>query len=314
MNGPEPADMPARKPRSARRRAEIGLPADDAPMEWTYTPVLGNEAFKALKEEPPPRRLALPRLKNRETQADTREWTYTAAFEDTSTLLDAPEHKTFFSRQPPLFWIAGVLSMVALFIVVAVIGVNAWQELEAGRAEARRIQQLEEEKKKYKLLYRDDIETNAAEQGVDPALVAAVIYNESRFEPSAESYLGARGLMQIMEETGGWIAGKLDETATYTFDAMYDPQTNIRYGVWYLGFLSRLFDGDIVKIAAGYHAGQGRVDQWLDNPEYSTDGTKLEVIPFDDTKQYVSRVVSAYEMYTKHYYPKEETAPENGAS
>ena len=80
-----------------------------------------------------------------------------------------------------------------------------------------------------------------------------------------------------------------------------------------MGYLSRRFDGDIVKMAAGYHAGQGNVDAWLQNPENSSDGYTLERIPTDDTRQYVQRVVNAYEIYTRHYYapqPTQEPAEE----
>lgn len=235
-------------------------------------------------------------------------------WEDTSTLLAIPEHKTFWSKQPRAFWIAAAILLVALCTVMGFIGVNMWREADLARKEARRLQALAEEKAKYKYLHRNLIETYADQNNIDPALVAAVIYNESRFEPNAVSSVGARGLMQIMEETGPWIAEKLNESDTYTFDSLFIPETNIRFGTWYLGYLSRRFGGDPVKIAAGYHAGQGRVAGWLADTAYSHDGWTLDVIPIPETEQYVRRVVNAYEIYKKHYYTPQEGASEGTVS
>lgn len=86
--------------------------------------------------------------------------------------------------------------------------------------------------------------------------------------------------MQLMPDTAEWVAHKYKEDgAGYSFDKLYDPETNIRYGTWYLGYLSRRFDGDATKIVCAYHAGQGNVDSWLKNPQYSADGVTLDVTP-----------------------------------
>ena len=110
--------------------------------------------------------------------------------------------------------------------------------------------------------------------------------------------------MQIMPETGEWLAGKFGEAADYAPDRLFDANTNLRYGCWYLGYLSRLFGGDMVKMAAGYHAGQNRVARWLEDRSISPDGHTLPVdkIPFADTKQYVERVVKAHAIYQKRYW------------
>lgn len=276
---------PTRRRRADRHRRGPHLVAVDEPDDDTFN---DDDAYDAYYGEPSPE---------------------PSAWDDTSTVLEAPEQWSFFHRQPPLFWvIAGVL-LVAFLIVVGVVSVQAWRDADAERAEAARIQQLAEEKARYRLEYRDLIEQYAYAQGLDPAFVAAVIYNESRFDPQAVSRVGARGLMQVMEETGQWIAEKLGETDGYSFDLMFTPETNIRFGTWYLAFLSREFDGDIVKMVAGYHAGQGRVREWLSNPEYSSDGITLEHIPYPDTEQYVQKVVNAYAIYTRHYYTPETTEP-----
>ena len=113
-----------------------------------------------------------------------------------------------------------------------------------------------------------------------------------------------------MEDTAQWVAHKLDEDdASYSFDRLYDPETNIRFGTWYLGYLSRRFDGDATKIVCAYHAGQGNVDAWLKNPEYSHDGVTLDVIPTKDSAAYASRVLRARDIYRKHYFPMPTPEP-----
>lgn len=234
-------------------------------------------------------------------------------WEDTSTLLDMPPVKTFWAKQKPVFWIAAGVLLVALLVVLGIMGVRAVRESQAQRLAEQAARQLEEERLRYRLDYKDAIDAGAAEFGVDPALIAAVIFNESRFDASAVSYLGARGLMQIMPDTGEWIAQRLGEKSQYSFDNMFDPATNVRYGTWYLGYLAGLFDGNVRKMMAGYHAGQNAVLNWLENPEYSSDGKVLETIPYDDTAQYVERVMTSYGMYKKHHYPDPVQAQDDAA-
>ena len=149
----------------------------------------------------------------------------------------------------------------------------------------------------YPLAYRDEINQYAAEYGLDPARVASVIYCESTFRPEAVSSAGARGLMQIMPETGGWIAEKLKEESYYTDEKLFEPELNIRYGCWYLSYLDERYDGDLTKATAAYHAGGTRVDEWLTDSQYSEDGVTLANIPYDSTRAYVASVKSAYEHY-----------------
>ncbi|HML45118.1 MAG TPA: lytic transglycosylase domain-containing protein [Clostridia bacterium] len=216
-------------------------------------------------------------------------------------------------------WTRGKLALWAGLAVLLIIALF-WGALEisryiqvqnALRAERLRLEELAREKARHPFRYRSLVEDYAREQGLDPALVAAMILNESSFNPDAESRLGARGLMQLMPPTAEWVAGKLKEP--YDFDRMYDPETNIRFGCWYLGYLSRKFDGDLVKMVAGYHAGGGAVDEWLANSAYSQDGD-LTDIPYEGTDRYVQKVMNAYEIYIKHYYTsEEEAAPAEGS-
>ncbi len=151
----------------------------------------------------------------------------------------------------------------------------------------------------YPLKYVELIRENAARQGVDPAYIAAVILAESSYDPLAVSSVNAQGLMQIIPDTGVWLAGKFDEE--YSEGCLFDPATNIRYGSWYLGYLLRRYDGDMRCSTAAYHSGQGTVDGWLEDPAYSSDGRTLEVIAGKNASSYVDRVLKYYEKYEQIY-------------
>ena len=158
--------------------------------------------------------------------------------------------------------------------------------------------------------YLQAIEEAARQNNVKPAFLAAIILCESSYRRDAESSVGARGLMQVMPETAAWIAGKLGEESTFTIEGMYDPMMNIRYGSWYIGYLSQRFNADPILVASAYHAGQGEVAGWLQNPDYSLDGQTIHINDMVDgpTKQYAQRVVSAYAIYERLYFTKEEPA------
>ena len=151
----------------------------------------------------------------------------------------------------------------------------------------------------YPVEYQDLIRQYAAENDIPPAYVAAVILAESSYRPEAVSQVNAQGLMQILPSTGEWIAGKFDES--YTEGCLFDPETNIKYGCWYLGFLMRRYDGSMRCSSAAYHAGQGTVDKWLADPAYSSDGKTLDKIASDATGTYVERVLKYYEKYEEIY-------------
>jgi len=152
---------------------------------------------------------------------------------------------------------------------------------------------------RYPVLYTGEIFAAAEANGIPPAYIAAIIMAESSYDPAAVSSVGARGLMQIMPDTGSWIAGKFGEECTE--EALHDPATSIRYGSWYLGFLTDRYGGDLRCATAAYHAGQGTVDKWLADPAYSTDGVTLDSIPYDSTGTYVDRVLKYYDYYTIEY-------------
>ncbi len=157
----------------------------------------------------------------------------------------------------------------------------------------------EQTKAQYPLEYVPLIEKYAQENGIDKAFVAAVIRNESSFRPEAESSTGARGLMQLTSDMTEWIAGKIGDN-NYSFDQMFDPETNIKYGCWYLGQLYKYFNGDYSCVACANHAGANQVSTWLSNTEYSSDGKTIVIdnLPDGPTKNYAQRIIRDFDVYS----------------
>ena len=135
------------------------------------------------------------------------------------------------------------------------------------------------ERIRYPLHYSEYIRVHAKEHHLDPALMAAVIYQESKFRSSVESSSGAIGLMQLTPSTARGIAIRTGGNAFQTSD-LYDAEINIRYGAWYLDNLFAKYHDERLVLAA-YNAGQGNVDKWLAHGE---------PIQFAETRAYVSRV------------------------
>ncbi len=153
--------------------------------------------------------------------------------------------------------------------------------------------------KTYPLGYSDYVEKYSKENGINKYLVYAVIKTESGFRPDAVSDVGARGLMQIMEDTFDWIKFKSDDEETVYYE-MYDPKTNIDFGCRLLGYLYEEF-GNVEAVAAAYHAGRGGVNEWLADSRYSKDGVHLDEIPIPDTAHYVDKITKAMDMYIELY-------------
>ncbi len=206
-------------------------------------------------------------------------------------------------KRRPLLGLTLTCAVLTLILIGALIGqglLRGYIQTQEGLKQAAYEQYL----KRYPLQYRELIEGEAKKNNLHPAFVAAIILNESSFKKDAQSSVGARGLMQVMEDTAGWIASKLDEGNAFHFDLMYQPEANIRYGAWYLGFLSQRFNGDPILVAGAYHAGQGEVSKWLANKEYSQDGKTISIENMIDgpTKNYVKKVAQAYAAYKSIYY------------
>ena len=151
----------------------------------------------------------------------------------------------------------------------------------------------------YPLKYEQEIIKAGEKYGLEPELLSAVIYAESKFQENAESSVGARGLMQIMPETFVWLCDKRGDE--YDPDELFDPFINIDYGAYYLSWLYAHF-GDIYTACAAYNAGIGAVDDWLDEDMYSTDGVTLSYIPYGETSNYVEKIENATVKYKELYF------------
>lgn len=138
--------------------------------------------------------------------------------------------------------------------------------------------------------YKQYIRQYAAQHGVDEAWVYGLIRQESRFAPVARSYVGASGLMQIMPATAKWIASRMG-LAGFDWRAVYEPVMNIQFGTYYLSYVFNRLDNNSIMATAGYNAGPNRPKNWLAGQEL--EGAKwIESIPFDETRDYVKKVMA----------------------
>lgn len=153
----------------------------------------------------------------------------------------------------------------------------------------------------YPLEYEEFIVRSAADNGLDPALVAAVVNEESGFDPASRSGAGALGLMQLMPETAIWIADKTGGT-DFTVDDLADPAINIAYGSWYLAYLMERYGGSEVLALAAYNGGAENVDGWY--AAARTAGRPFDSvldIPYEETRLFVADVLEGREAFRKAY-------------
>ncbi len=158
------------------------------------------------------------------------------------------------------------------------------------------------EKLIYPIKYEAEILDASEKYSLSPEFIAAVIYTESKFDETAESSAGAKGLMQLMPNTFLWLSEKRGEGNTES--DILNPETNIDYGCFYLSWIDEYLAGDIYTAAAAYNAGMGRVSEWLNNPEYSIDGKNLTSIPYAETENYVNEIKRVEEKYLELYFSK----------
>ena len=153
--------------------------------------------------------------------------------------------------------------------------------------------------------YKEYVDMYSSKYNLDPLFVLAVIKTESKFDDDAHSHKNAVGLMQITVETGEWAAKEMGYS-TFSKDDLYNEEYNIRMGCWYLRRLNDTFDGDLDLTIAAYNAGPTNVQTWLKNEKYSSDGKSIDYIPFGETKKYVDKVDTYYQVY-KYFYNKENS-------
>jgi soluble lytic murein transglycosylase len=149
------------------------------------------------------------------------------------------------------------------------------------------------------LRHDDIIRQQAAQKNVDASLIAAVIYEESKFRDQT-SHAGARGLMQITPETARFIAHRSGGVKFSQAD-LATPQINIAYGAYYLRYLIDHYGGNETLAVAAYNAGQTNVDRWVRAAGGADSFDPNADIPFPETRGYVHGVASHRDQYRHHY-------------
>jgi soluble lytic murein transglycosylase len=149
------------------------------------------------------------------------------------------------------------------------------------------------------LQYQGVIRQQAAEKHLDPALVAGVIYAETKFDARTSS-AGAEGLMQILPQTAEYLAHRSGATTFSTAD-LASPAVNIAYGSYYLRYLLNEYHGSRVLALAAYNGGEANVDSWVAAARAHGKGFAMSDIPFPETRAYVQRVLQAQRDYRRIY-------------
>ena len=152
--------------------------------------------------------------------------------------------------------------------------------------------------------YSEYVEKYCEEYEVEPNFAYAFIKCESNFDKNAESKAGAKGLMQLTDETFSYLSERVTG-APLEPEKITDPELNIRFGIYYISYLSEKFEGDKALIIAAYNAGPSKVTEWLNNEKYSPDGKNIKTYPYEETKNHIEKVLSAEEKY-KELYEKEQ--------
>jgi soluble lytic murein transglycosylase len=163
----------------------------------------------------------------------------------------------------------------------------------------------------FPLPYKDDLFVNARERGLDPYDVAALIRQESEFNPAAKSRADAYGLMQLRPATGRML-GRGQGMKTVPTSLLLNPGVSIRLGTEYLRQQLVNWDGDLFRTLAAYNAGPGRVHQWLQwRSDYKEPAEFVESIPFTETREYIQAVLRNADIYRELYAGKSALTPES---
>ena len=186
------------------------------------------------------------------------------------------------------------LYVLLLLVVLSLAGWRLW------RSDAVQMRFV------YMWPYQNEIVTYARRNKIDPFLVAAVIKNESEFKPGAVSPVGAVGMMQIMPETGEWIAGQMG-LAGYSVDSLYNPGINIRMGCWYLSELKFEFRDNLLLMMMAYNAGRGNTHGWMNANAWDYTFGEIGKIPYPESRNYVASVLHDRDEYYRLYKDKIET-------
>lgn len=152
----------------------------------------------------------------------------------------------------------------------------------------------------YPMPYQDAINRAAKEFNVDPRYLAAMMREESHFRKTVASPAGARGLMQVMPETGRWIAQNIG-MKSFDTKMLLDPEVNIRFGAWYIRFLLDRFGDDFALVSGAYNAGAGRMGEWRERFQNNDLDEFIEQLPYDETRRHIKKVMHTYDVYRALY-------------
>jgi len=147
------------------------------------------------------------------------------------------------------------------------------------------------------------IQSESKKYGIDPNWAISIMREESHFNPTILSRSKAHGLMQILPSTGKWIAGKLGIKGKFSPDSLWNPDRNIAFGIWYLGYLRDLFQGDLFLAAAAYNGGQGNITRKVEQGPcaHLPVLTRLDRVPLPETRDYYKKVMGSWWSYTRLY-------------
>lgn len=146
--------------------------------------------------------------------------------------------------------------------------------------------------------YQDQINEYSNKYNVDSLLTASIVKVESDFDNDAQSHQGAKGLMQLLDETAKHSAEVIGED--YYPDKLNDIDYNLKLGVGYYNYLYNYYNNKELALAA-YNGGVGNVDKWIDQGILDKVNPDISKIPFDETRQYVTKVMANYEVYKTFY-------------
>lgn len=176
-----------------------------------------------------------------------------------------------------------ILAILTASVLAALLYQTIWDAVDRAR--------YPREYSEYVTMYSD-------QYGVPEHVIYAVMKVESNFVSNAVSHAGAIGLMQLTPDTFSWVSMLMKRSENSGM--LYDPETNIEYGTYLLSYLYMRYNRWDTVFAA-YNAGMSRVDQWLENPEYTDGDGRLKNIPFEETDKYVDRVNDAIRVYKRLY-------------
>lgn len=154
----------------------------------------------------------------------------------------------------------------------------------------------------YPVVYESHVRENARRFGIDPFWILSIMREESHFKPDTLSRSNAMSLMQILPNTGKWIAGKLGEKG-FKKDNLWNTDLNIRYGSWYLRYLADLFKGDLYLASASYNGGQGNIQRKVEAGPFAGLPVleRLDRVPLPETRDYYKKVMGSHWNYTRLY-------------